>query len=238
MDAQKKIEAITSLVGASNRQLHSAYRNYPREVLDLIVFHKFHFYMSELQALDAFRRLKATFVDWNEVRISSVKEIQEIFAESPDSLELAIFIKDFLEHLQRRRRSLNLEFLVDLSMGDIRRFLREIKGVEASTINLVLRQRKEHPVLPMSGPMEQTLLRLGLVRRTDNRDQKEKYLHNLVEADFALPFHHFLLQHSREVCPPEEEKIQCMSCKIRSSCTFFQRNREKLAAKKSSKSGN
>ena len=233
MKSADKLKAITSYVASSYRRLGSIFRNYPREILDLVIFHKINFYMPEGEALHAYRRLKTAFVDWNEVRISSVKEIQEVFQGVPDSLELAIFVKDFLEQLHRENQSVDLEFLAEQNLGDIRRYLRTVKGVDPATIDLVLRLRKEHPVLPVSAPMEQTLLRLGVVRPGDNRDQKEKYLHNLVGEDQALSFHHFFLKHSREICPPDLEKVQCSSCAIRGSCDYYKRMRRRLNGKSS-----
>ena len=233
MKAQDKIRAITNFVDSSHRQMSSAYRNYPKEVLELILFHKMHFYMPEEEALHRFRRLKTAFVDWNEVRISSVKEIQEVFEGIPDSLDLAIFIKDFLEQLHRENQSMSLEYLAQKTLGDIRRYLKGIKGVDPATIDLVLRLRKEYPVLPVSASMERTFLRLGVVRPGDNREQKEKYLHNLIAQEKALPFHHFFLEHSREICPPDEEKIQCASCGIRRSCNYYQRRQKRPNGKSS-----
>jgi len=233
--AQEKIKAITQHVETSYRRNSSGFKNYPTDILELIIFHKIHFYMPEAEALQCFRRMKNTFVDWNEVRISTVKEIQEVFNGVSDSLDLAIFIKDFLECLHRQNQSVSLEFLAEKNLGDIRRYLRGIRGVDPATITMVLRLRKEHPVLPVSSSMERTFLRLGVVRPGDNRDQKEKFLHNLVHQDQALPFHHFFLKHSREICPPEEDKLQCSSCEIRKTCTYFKRHHRRLNGKSSHK---
>lgn len=228
MKAQEKLRTVTGYANSSYRRFRNAYRNYPREVLDLIVLHKIHYYMPAAEALQAFRRLKTAFVDWNEVRISSVMEIQEVFDGVPDSLELAIFVKDFLEQLHRQNQSTSLEFLAEKNLEEIRRYLRGIKGVDSATIGMVLRLRKDYPVLPLSAPMERSLLRLGVVRPGHNRQQKEKYLHELVEKDQALAFHHFFLKHSREICPPEDENVQCKSCGIRGACSYYERRSRSL----------
>ena len=237
MKTQAKLKSISRFISLSSRSLGPTLKEYPKEILDLVIFHKFHFFMGEKEALQAFRKLKSAFVDWNEVRISTVSEIHEVVSSIPDSLELAIFIKDLLEYLHRDRQTLSLEFLTEMNLSEIRKYLRGIKGVEPTTISLVLRLRKEHPVLPVSAPMERTFLRLGLLRPGDSRDQKEKYLHSVVEPDAALPFHHFFLQHSRLICPPQDERVQCLSCGIRSSCSFFARHRAKMNAAKINERG-
>ena len=88
-------------------------------------------------------------------------------------------------------------------------------------------------MLPVSDSMEPALERLGVVRPGDKREQKEKYLHNLVDQDQALSFHHYFLMHSREICPPDEEKIQCLSCGIRRSCNYYERHQKRANGKTS-----
>ena len=143
-------------------------------------------------------------MDWNEVRVSSVREIQEHLKGAENSLELAVFIKDFLEFVQRERHNLSLEFLAEENLTDVRRFFRQVKGVDASTVDVVLLLRKEHPVFPMSDGMEKMLEKLGLARRQDTRDRKQKSLYKHVEPESTLVLHHFLLDVSRSVCPDGE----------------------------------
>jgi len=76
--------------------------------------------------------------------------------------------------------------------------------------------------------MESTLLRLGLVRPRDNREQKEKYLHNLVDHDKALPFQSLLPLAQQGDLPPDEGKLLCRSCGIRGSCNHFARRQRRL----------
>lgn len=220
MKSAERINSITRYVSSTYKK-GSEFKSYPREILDLVIFHKIHFFMMAPVALQSYRRLKSNFVDWNEVRISSVREIQEVLGSSPDTLEIAIFIKNLLEFLHQRRHSMDMEFLAEENITEIRRFLRQVSGMDATTINLVLRLRKDYPVIPISSAMENTFVRLGLVRRKDSRDQKGKYLHGLISDDIAIPFHHFFLQHSREICPPEEDQLKCSTCRIRSSCNYY-----------------
>lgn len=231
MKLADRVKSITRHVVSSYKK-GPGFKDYPREILDLVIFHKIHFYMAENEALQAYRRLKSNFVDWNEVRISSIREIQEILGNSADSLEVAIFIKGLLEFLHQQRHSVDLEFLAEQNISEIRRFLKQIKGMDAATINMILRIRKDYPVIPVNAPMENTLLRIGVVRQTDTRDQKGKYLHGLVNEDAALSFHHFILNHSRAICPPDETQLQCSSCGIRKSCNFYEKLKRRGSKKK------
>jgi len=127
-------------------------------------------------------------------------------------------------------------FLAEENISEIRRFLRQIKGVETATINLVLRQRKEYPMLPVDPLMEPALDRIGLVRSQDSRDQKGKFLHDLFEGPQGLSIHHFFMTHARETCPPDETEVQCVHCSIRASCQFYEtRSRGRGSSAKGSK---
>jgi endonuclease III len=241
--APEKLRALTQVaarfgrrwspVGGLSQEERKA--GYPASVLDLIVFHKLHLSLSAASALRSYRALKERFVDWNEVRISSVREIQEALSTAEGSLDLAVFVKDLLELIHRERQDLNLEFLVEENHGEIRRFLKQVRGLDSSTVELVLRQRKEHPVLPLNPALEIVLERLGVCRVSDTLVQKEKQLHELVGPEKGLLVHHFLLDHSLRVCPPEEESVDCPSCGFRSICAFYARSKSGRGQKNSSR---
>jgi endonuclease III len=226
-----RLKGVIDHAQATHRKLRG--NEYPPEILDLIIFHKIHLYLDEKTALQSFRRLKTNFVDWNEVRISSLPEIQEALAQAPSSLGVAVFIKDFLDYLHSCNQTMDLEFLAEENITEIRKFLRLIRSMNASTVSMVLRMRKEYPVLPIDSNMEPALVRMGLVKKTDNRDQKGRFLHTVVEADSALAFHHFLIEHARETCPPEDDDVQCPTCELTKCCQFFEKggSRRKKPAK-------
>lgn len=231
MKVQDRLKGITRHIKASFKGFNFDSARYPRNILDLVVFHKIHLHLDQGNAAASYERIKTNFVDWNEIRISSILEIQEALGQGAESLAIAVFVKDLLDFLHKERQILDMEFLAEEPNAEIRRFLKLIKGIDPSTVNLVLRLRKEYPVLPIEANMEPALERLGLVRSADNREQKGKFLHSLLESDAVLPFHHFFLDHSREVCPPDESQLKCPTCGIRSSCDFFERARSRAAAK-------
>ncbi len=200
---------------------------YPRAFLDLIVFHKLHTALPAQQALRGFNELKEGFVDWNEVRVSAVREIQEALGLCPGSLELAVFVKDLLELIHREKQDVSLEFLAEKNLGEIRQYLKRFRGLDPSTTELLLRVRKEHPVVPLNHAMELVLTRLGILRKGETRSKNEKSLHELVDPARHLLLHHYLLNHAVEVCPPDENALECPTCGIRQMCAFYARNGKK-----------
>ena len=108
--------------------------------------------------------LKSAFVDWNEVRVSVIRDIQIGLRKSFDSLALAVFIKDFLEFVHKELREISLENLQEENLGEIRTFLKNIKGMHSSTIDMVLMRFKDHPIMPLSPDMEKLLVKLSLAQ--------------------------------------------------------------------------
>jgi hypothetical protein len=124
-----------------------------------------------------------------------VREIQEQLEDGGDSLELAVFIKDFLEFVHKEVRRVTLTPVIEGNLTQIRRFFRKIKGVEPATIELVLLRAKGYPVVPLSGEMERVLDSLGVVRSRASREYKSKRLFEVVGPEKALSVHHYLLFH-------------------------------------------
>lgn len=170
--------------------------NYPEEVVDLLIYHRMHFHMTPRKARQCFNRLKSDFVDWNEVRVSVIRDIQVVLRNSYDSLELTVFIKDFLEFIHRELHVISLESLRENNLSEIKNFLKRIKGMPPATIEIALLRLKDHPILPLTLEMDKMLVKLSLAKSTESRDRKEKRLYDLVEPDKILPLHHYLLYHT------------------------------------------
>ena len=236
MKVQDRLRGVTT--HAQERYKQTGGNEYPSAIHELIIYHKIRLHFEDRKSTEqSFRRLKTNFVDWNEVRISSIPEIQEALGQTASSLSVSVFLKDFLDFLHRQNQTVDLEYLGEENLTEIRRFLRQIKGIDPSTISMVLHLRKEYPVLPVSPSMEPSLVRMGLVRTKDNRDQKGRYLHSVVEEDSLLPFHHFLVRHSQEICPPDEDNVQCKVCALTKYCQYYERvgKRKKKASARGAK---
>ena len=199
MNPADKVPQIVKKVldAGSERELSIA--AYPEPVVETVIFHRLHFGMTAANALKSFRQLVMEFVDWNEIRVSTIQEIREQLKTGVNSLDSAVFIKDFLELVHRERQGVDMEFISELNLTETRRFLKQIRGIDQATIDLVLFRHKEHPVFPLSAPMEVVVQHAGLVKAQDTRDRKAKTLHDLVDPESMMTFHHFLIDLAREL---------------------------------------
>ena len=182
-------------------------KNYPETVIDLVIFHRLHLHMDPKLAKRCYSLLKSDFVDWNEVRVSVIRDIQIGLRKSFDSLALAVFIKDFLEFVHKELREISLENLLEENLGEIRTFLKNIRGMHSSTIDMVLMRFKDHPIMPLSPDMEKLLVKLSLAKSRETRDRKEKRFYELLGPEKALQVHHYLLYYT-DVREKMKEKVE------------------------------
>jgi hypothetical protein len=207
--------------------------SYPRDIVEIIILHRLHFHMEPGLALKSFRQLKSEFVDWNEVRISPIREIQEQVSKGDDSLALSVAIKDVLEFVHNRHHHVSLEHLAELNLTDIRRFLKQIRNLEPSSIEIVLLLRKEHPIVPLTPEMENELIELGVLSTNDSRDRRAKTVYELVGAESALAFHHLLLEYCRLGGPKAPAMVDSLQAILRQFGRQHGKTRKRSPRKKS-----
>lgn len=153
------------------------------------------------EALKAFRTLKTQFVDWNEVRISSAKEVQEVLREGSEPLELALVIKDFLQLLFTELHHVGLDFLRDKTISDIRSFFKKKTRIEEPVVTLLLERIKDYPAFPLEGGVQQCAEKLGLVAADATAVQAMKDVYAQIDRSRILHWFVYLTDHHRAGCP-------------------------------------
>lgn len=221
MKASDKVAQAVKKVQKGEKARNASLEAYPESILETVIFHRLHHSTSADKALKSFERLATEFVDWNEIRVSTIQEIREQLPSGANSLDTAVFIKDFLEFVHRERQCMDLEFLIELNLSDIRRFLKQVRGIDTSTVDLVVHRSKGHPVFPLNSDMELILVSAGFAKQQDTRDRKAKSLYGMLDSESVLPFHHFLLDLRRELEPIEDDALSGAKAPLRAACSGF-----------------
>ncbi len=189
------------------------------EIVDLAIFAHLLVQLPLADAVRAYQTFKAQFVDWNDVRISSAKEVQDVVKEAKEPLEVAIFLKGLLNRLFTERHHVSLEFLREATLPDARAFFKKSPGYADSTVQLLLALVKELPVFPIESWMYPMVARLGLVHKEKTTHlQQQKELYEKIARDRLLEAYALLLEHARRTCLPEEGTMDCPGCVVRRSC--------------------
>ena len=79
-------------------------------------------------AVQAFETLKKTFFDWNEIRVSTVKELAEVISGLPDSADAAARVKGILQSVFESDYSFDLEHLKKQNIGAAVKRLQKLQG--------------------------------------------------------------------------------------------------------------
>ena len=215
MNAAQKSKTVRTLVRGVR-----APEALPERVLDLIIYHELHCHMAGTAAEQGFNLLKRSFVDWNELRVSSPGEIAGLLDGSADALGLAMHFKELLARIHGDRRQTSLEFLTEMNKADARAYLKSLKILDRATIDLVLHQKLAEPVVPVDRQSQRVLERIGLVPLRGSLRQKQKLLQRLVPEDCVLRFHHAVMDLARRMCFEDEAEMNCAGCGLHSSCAY------------------
>jgi len=188
--------------------------------LDMLVLAHLSQQMPLAEATKAFVGLKVQFVDWNEVRISTAGEVQELLRSAAEPLELAIFLKDFLQRLFLEQHHVGLEFLRTRTNPEIKNFFKKHSGFSESTMGLILERVNDYPVVPLEGSAQTFLERVGLGPPGTTALSRQKDLHEKIPRERVLAVALLIHEHARATCPPDEGEIDCPGCALKRGCPY------------------
>lgn len=167
------------------------------ETLDLFLFGYLIDEMCLEDSVRAFEALKAEYVDWNEVRISTLTELSEIFEQADDPIDFTTGVKEFLNRLFKEHHHVGMDFLRELGNMEIKTYFKRTARAPESAILLLLERLKDYPTVPLTPESAEVAETLGWVSRDGTLLQKQKELFAAVSPEQVLPLHVFLLEHAR-----------------------------------------
>ncbi|MCA8960403.1 MAG: hypothetical protein KDC38_07815 [Planctomycetes bacterium] len=208
------------------------------EFVDLLELSLFAILVERLplaSAIEAFHGFRAEFVDWNEVRISTAMEVQEVLKGAAEPLETALVIKEFLNRLFYEQHQVGLGFLQERNTTEIKSFFKKSPAVSEAIVNLLLAKIREYPALPVSAATFPLAERLGWVdpEATPIKKQKEGFDH--IGPDQIYPTFVYFTEHARGVCTADPATMECPSCVLNAACPYPKKSTAKKATKPKAK---
>lgn len=197
------------------------------DTLDLLMFGQLIDALPLEDALRAYEALKANFVDWNEVRISTLGELDEIFHKMSDPTDFSTGVKEFLNRLFTEHHHVGVDFLTALGNMEIKTFFKRSQRVPESAILLLMERLKEYPVIPLTAESVTVVERLGWVDSGATLLQKQKEVYAAIDRGQLVPLHVLLLEHARGTL--SDRPSDCPACSLE---TKKAKKTAKKAAKK------
>src|SRR5215469_311276 len=131
MPTQSKAQFLTDVYTLLKRRYKpKADRNAARlSILKAVVYGICHEDTTREQANQALSRFKDDFFDWNEVRVSSLEEIQSVLAGLPDPEGRAHRLRRFLRQLFEKTYGFTLELLCKKPLKESIKALQEYEAL-------------------------------------------------------------------------------------------------------------
>jgi len=196
----------------------------------------------------AFKNLRTHFFDWNEVRVSSPQEIEEILHHIPNAGEKAQRIIGVLQYWFELKYNFDMEDLAKKGLKDaarqVARMLSEVaKGgmkeagrVPARVIDgndfvvaSVIQQGLGGHAIPLDGPCLRVLRRLRLIEADEPLESARGSIEHAIPKAKGPVFYELLSAEANTICL--EERPKCTSCPLLDECPTGQ----ELTAKAESK---
>ncbi len=146
------------------------------------------------RAEDSFARLQQDFFDWNEVRVSTVRELAEVFCDLPEPVEAATRVKKVLQSIFETTYSFELDSLRRQSLSQAEESLRKLDGTTSFTVAYTLQSALGGHVIPLDRSTLAVLKVLGLATEDEIAQGTIAGLYRAVPKaqgiEFASLLHH------------------------------------------------
>ncbi len=174
---------------------------------------------ADINTARAYAELRRRFPSWYDMMHASVDEIADAIRIGGLAHIKAPRIKAILEQLYAERGSLDLSYLADMPVDEVRRHLTRFHGVGNKTAACVLLFALHMPALPVDTHVLRVSQRLGLVAPKATADQTQAWLEAKLDPARYYPFHLNMIHHGRVCCLARNPR--CSSCPLAARCRFL-----------------
>jgi endonuclease III len=169
------------------------------------------------QADQAYRVLCERFFDWNEVRVSSIRELEEVFAGMPDTEGRAQRLIAFLQEVFETTFSFDLDGLQKKGLKQAAKQLARYQAANDYVRAWVVQRSLGGHAIPLDAPTLRCARRLGLLEGSDaDREAARASLEHLVPKAKGAQFTDLISTLAGEHC--WEDEPNCSACPLAHDC--------------------
>ena len=169
------------------------------------------------QAREAFESLKKRFFDWNEVRVSTIRELEEAMAGLPDAESRAQRLVSFLQEVFEETFSFDLEGLQKRGLKQAAKKLTSYGAANDYVGAWVVQRSLGGHAIPIDEPTLRCSRRLGLVEQgTEDPDAARATLEHAVPKAKGAPFTDAVSHVAEHFCWQDDPN--CPQCPLRGDC--------------------
>lgn len=167
----------------------------------------------------AYAALQKAFIDWNEVRVSTVQEVADTLRPLPQPGARSKRIIALLQAVFEERYSFDLGDILKKGLKDTARKLRFYKeGVNDFAVAWVVQRTLGGHAVPLDGPTLRVLRRLGVVEpgEPDSLEALRGSIEHVIPKSRGAEFTELLSIHAKELCV--DGTPHCSNCPLKSDC--------------------
>jgi endonuclease-3 len=210
-----KQRVVTNIFSTAGRGKHADPE--PRPVLEQFLYAVCREGVTRELADQAYRNLQERFFDWNEVRVSSARELAEALEGLPDAESRAQRLIDFLQEVFETTFSFDLESLQKKGVKLAAKQLSRYQAANDYAVALVTRESLGGHAIPLDAPSTRVLRRLGLLDGdgADLEALRGSIEHQVPKAKATL-FSDLVSLIAEDYCVDEDP--DCAGCPMSQSC--------------------
>ena len=172
------------------------------------------------QADDAYRFLRERFFDWNEIRVSSVRELEEAFDDMSDAEMRAQRLISFLQEVFEIHFAYDLDKLQKEGVKTASKKLGRYQAANDYIVSWVMQRSLEGHAIPVDAPTLRCTRRLGLIENEQDESDARATLEHLVPKAKGGLFTEGISTIAGEYC--WEDQPQCSNCPLSGDCIHAQ----------------
>ncbi len=191
----------------------------PRPVLEELVYAILREGATAAEAYRAYDALRRAFIDWNEIRVSTVQEVADALRPLPHAGDRAKRVIGLLQKVFEERYTFTLDDLDKKGLKQAAKQLSRYKeDVTDFTVAWVLQRTLGGHAVPLDGPTLRVLTRLGVVEEVDPDalEAVRASIEHIVPKARGPEFTELMSIHAKELCV--EGTPNCPACPLKSDC--------------------
>jgi endonuclease-3 len=228
MATQSKTQLLTNI----HTLLKRRYKPKPEpstrlSVLKAVVYGICHEDTTREQANQALSRFEDEFFDWNELRVSSVEEIQESLAGIPEPDARAQRIRRFLRQLFNRTYGFTLDALAKKPLKEALKVLQTYEAFSSDYVTAtVIQQALGGHAIPIDKSAQRVLERVGVSE--SEIPALRAILERAVPKNRGVEFLDLIEDLANDTCL--ETNPECPRCELRKVCNYALTHKPNAAA--------
>jgi endonuclease III len=176
------------------------------------------------RADEAFQTLQKHYFDWNEVRVSSARDVAEALAMLPNAELRASRIISILQELFETTFSFDLETLHKKGLKQAEKQLQRFDACNGFVVAYTLQMGLGAHSLPVDADMRRTLVRLEMIEEGTPEETLQASLEHLVPKANGQAFGEAVSVLAQEYCHAKQPA--CPKCPVHDVCPTGQKHQK------------